>query len=436
MRHRVSFFAALLLAVSACTGGSNPTTTAAETTLPDNTSTTSVPAQSTTTTDTFEPLREVELLGEELPPDTETQLLDLVVAAQLVRELPFLTPPKVRVVTNEELAALVREDIEENSEDLPADEALYQALGLLAEEADLEAIVTDLYGEQVAGFYDGEIGEMVVPARDGEFSLLQQGTVIHELVHALTDQHFQFHGVFEAMIEEERLDEASAYQALIEGDASFAELEWIGTLSQREIGQILAETLTIDSSALDGAPRFLTESLFFPYQDGLTFTQSLFSQSGWAAVNAAYDDLVTLPGSTEQILNPSDFAVDLPVPVALPEVDLDGYTLERTSVWGELGFQIMLNQGSGVTTLSSATDGWAGDAYYQWFNGEEAALLIAYQGDTDRDVDEMESALEVFAAELAPSDSFVEVIRADGLLYFVVADIEEVGQQIVTAVGG
>jgi hypothetical protein len=162
------------------------------------------------------PVTQPDLSGlEGVSEEVRAQLAELINVAQEMRGLPFLTPPVIRIVTEEELEALVRADIEEQSEDFPADEALYKMLGLLSDTVDFEQIVLDLYGEQVAGFYDGDTGEIVVPARDDGFSLIQQGTMVHELVHAITDQHFGFNDIFQAMIDEDRLDQATAYQALI-----------------------------------------------------------------------------------------------------------------------------------------------------------------------------------------------------------------------------
>ncbi len=139
------------------------------------------------------------------------------------------------------------------------------------------------------------LGEIVVPARQDGLSLLQQGTMLHELVHALTDQHFGFDVLFQAMVDEERLDEATAYQALIEGDATLAEVMWVQSLSQQELGRFVAESLEIDSSSLDAVPQFIRDSLLFPYDTGLRFVQELFEAGDWNAVNNAYS---TFPGAS------------------------------------------------------------------------------------------------------------------------------------------
>ena len=441
MSRRLLLILALVLVVAACTGSANPSTTTSgegpsSTATPGDTTTTADDGL-TTTTAGAPPVTEPDLSGlEGVSDEVKAQLEDLIRVAQEIRELPFLTPPTITIVSEERLEALVREDIEEEAEDFPADESLYKMLGLLNENANFEQIVLDLYGEQVAGYYDGDTGEIVVPAREDGFSLLQQGTLVHELVHAITDQHFGFNDTFQTMIDEDRLDQATAYQALIEGDATLAEVLWVQTLTQGEVGEFLAESLQIDTASLDAAPRFLTESLIFPYDSGLAFTQDLYFQaSGWTEVNEAYSVMPALPASTEQVINPDDYTRDLPVDVSIPSVEVAGYDLERTSVWGEQGFRILLNQGEGVETLATAADGWGGDSYHQWYDGENAALLVTFVGDTRADVDELEDALLSFANQDFPEEKFVWVEQLDGTLYFIAADETPVGESIRAAVG-
>lgn len=439
MSRRLSLVVAFLVVFAACNGEDTSTTTTdpAVTTTTVSASTTTSTRDTTTTTAAVVTTTAPDLSDlEGVPDQVRTQLEELIRVAQEIRELPFLSPPRITVVTEEELEARVREDLIEDPEEFAADESLYKMLGLLNVEADFEQLLLDLYGEQVAGFYDGETGEIVVPAREDGFSVLQQGTMVHELVHALTDQHFSFHDVFQAMIDEDRLDEAAAYQALIEGDATLAEVLWAQTLTQQELGEFIAESLEVDTEALNSAPRFVRESLIFPYDTGLGFTQQLYVEAGgWAEVDAAYDELVGLPGSSEQVITPDDYRRDLPMEVDIPDVELAGYDLVRTSVWGEQGFRLLLNQGEGADTVATAADGWGGDSYHQWFDGENSAVLIVYAGDTPTDVAELERALVAFAEQDFPEDHFAWVEQADGYLYFIASTVPATGEQIRAAAG-
>ncbi len=441
MLRRLVFFIAMILVVGACTIGTVVTssTVAGGATAPGSSApvtVTTTPEGSTTTTEAMPPVTPPDLSDlTDLSAGVQNQLEDLIITVQEIRDLPFLSPPIITVVTDAELEARVRGLIEEEAEDFPADDALYKLLGLLDQEADLESMLTDLYGDQVAGFYDGETGEIVVPASQEGLSLLQQGTMLHELVHALTDQHYGFDALFRAMVDEERLDEATAYQALIEGDATLAEVMWVQSLSQQELGRFVAESLEIDSSSLDAVPQFIRDSLLFPYDTGLGFVQELFAAGDWNAVNNAYSTFPGLPGSSEQVITPADYQRDLPLVVELPAITINNYDLERTSVWGEGSFRIMIDQVLGESIGAEAADGWGGDSYHQWFDGENAAFLLVYKGDTARDLEELRSALLDYARTAVPDEDFVWVETEEGVLYFIAADETSVGELIRAAVG-
>lgn len=438
MVRRLVLIVAFAFIIAACTdtSGETTTTSAGETTTTVDDGTTSTTGQTTTTTTLVEPTWD-ELPGiESLPAEVQDELLALVRTTEEIRGLRFIEPPIISVVTEEELESLVRQQIEEDADDFPADAALYKLLGLLDDEIDLASMLTELYGEQVAGFYDGDTGELVVPIREEGFSVVQRATMVHELTHSLTDQQLQFHDVYMAMFDQNRLDEAAAYQALIEGDASLAELLYLQTLSQRELGEFFAEALDIDTAALDSAPAFIQDSLLFPYDSGLAWVQQHYLRDQWETINAAYLEMPTLPGSTEQIITPDDYERDLPQVVDATAPSVDGYELERESVWGEFGFRVMLDQILGESVGIEAADGWGGDYYAQWFDGQNAALLILFQGDTDRDTEELRTALLDYALAAVAEEDWVWVEVFDDRLAFIASDEQAVGESILASVGG
>ncbi len=259
--------------------------------------------------------------------------------------------------------------------------------------------------------------------------------MVHELVHALADQHHAYHVPLQEMSEGDRFDEASAYLALVEGDAQLAELLWIETLSQSELGQLAVELFQLDRSVFESAPLFIQDALIFPYDSGLNFVQSLYEGGGWASVDAAYATFPTLPPSTEQVITPADLGRDLPLVVEIPDIEIPGYQLVVASSWGEFGFRIMLDQVVGAVDAARAADGWGGDTYYQWFDGENAAIVIGIKTDSARDLVELEDALVAFAFESVPDEDFVWVETVGDILYFIAADEGQVGFDIRAAVG-
>ncbi|MDH3190582.1 MAG: hypothetical protein OEM39_08125, partial [Acidimicrobiia bacterium] len=138
---RASLAVVIVVVLAACDTGSTATTTDGVGT----TTTTTIVVGETTTTQPSQPI--TELPGtEDLPQDVREELLVLVNLTQDLRELGFTEPPLISVVSDAELEARVRAQIEEEAEDFPVDEALYKLLGLLSPTADLTTLLTDLYG--------------------------------------------------------------------------------------------------------------------------------------------------------------------------------------------------------------------------------------------------------------------------------------------------
>jgi hypothetical protein len=441
---RFVFLLVLAVALVACNNGSSSETTT--TTQPTVTAETEAPtttvAEVTTTTEGDMP--DVTPLGlENLTPELRSEVLELVELTQELRELRFLEPPVITVVDYEELARRVRETIEEEVDGIDADEALYALLGLIPADSDLLALYTDLYGEQVAGFYDGDEGELVIPS-ESSLTPLQRATLIHELTHALTDQHFDMSDNYEALVDEERFDEASAYLSVIEGDATLTEILYIQDLPVAEQQALISESLEADSTAFDAAPRFIRDSLIFPYQEGFAFTQRLFQLGGFFEIEKAYSKP---PLSTEQIIEPRDFGRDLPIEVAAPTQTLDGYELVYDSVWGELGFDTMFDQILGDDASRTASDGWGGDRYSYFYDGTEAALVLNYRADSERDAEEMETALvayvqaamavgnrtQIAGFDVFSGEDFAAVVRDGSAVTFVAASDPGAG---TTLIGG
>ncbi|MDX1447540.1 MAG: hypothetical protein R3246_00620 [Acidimicrobiia bacterium] len=439
MKHRSFLLIAVVLFVVSCTGTSSDTTaTTAPTTAVPSTETTSTEPPATTSTTLDLPVRPDGI--EALSPEMQQEILDLIAVTEEIRGLRFLQPPIIVVVTPEELAERVRASISEEIGDVPADEALLKVLGLLDPEVDLLQLYLDLYGEQVAGYYDGDVGELVVPAGDS-FSELQKATLVHELVHALTDQRFGFNDTYESLIDEQRFDEAVAFLAVIEGDATLTEVQYIQRLSLESQQALLAELFGTDSPVFDSVPEFLQNSLVFPYEQGLVFVQRAFEIGGFDEVNRLY---VEPPVSSEQIIEPRDYQRDMPVEVSVVPPALSGYEVVFESVWGELGFALMFDQVLGGA--DAAVSGWGGDAYVQWFDGTDAALLLTYRGDEPSDLDEMYEALVAYASTMAvdgsedfaggilfEGDDFAFVRVTGDSVTFVAAGTPVTGRQIVAS---
>ena len=97
------------------------------------------------------------------------------------RGLPFLEVPTITILDEAEFTERVNADLRADidQEELAGQEALFKLLGMLDADDDLYEIIVTLYTEQVAGFYDGDTKEMVVPASVDGITPLQEIVVAH-----------------------------------------------------------------------------------------------------------------------------------------------------------------------------------------------------------------------------------------------------------------
>jgi len=399
-------FAAALLAlglvVTACDTATTTETTIASgaTTTTSETTTTAV---SPPTTDPAAPPTVIasDSLDQAVVDRLTEQILELIAVTEDVRGLPFLTNPTVTILSPEEFADRVRAVLEEeiDGEELEVDTRLMQLLGLLSPEDDLEAMLIDLYSERVAGFYDGDTGEMVIGGEAADLTPLTASVVVHELVHALTDQHFIFYDDYQAMWDEERYDEGAAFQSLIEGDATYFQLVYIQELPLADQMAVATEALAQINAAsvINSVPSWIQDDLAFPYDTGQLFVESLVSSGGIAAIDAAY---IERPISTESVMHPSRYGTGEGVLSVDPlAIELPGYEVHETSTYGEWGFRLLLGGRSAPGVAPQAANGWGGDSYQVLYDNDDVVFALAYKGDTEEDAFELADALITLVGE-------------------------------------
>ena len=402
---------ALSMLAAACdAGGSTETSVVVSN---DETTTTTIETSTTTSTQPGdEPAGPIVSAGagvsDEVVEQLTAQIVSLVTATEDVRGLPFLSQPIVTILSPEDLEARVRADIAEeiDPEALSIDSRLLKLMGLLEPDDDLEKMLIDLYGEQVAGFYDGDTQEMVIGGEASELTPYTKSVVVHELIHALTDQHFLFNDDYEAMWDEQRYEEASAFQALIEGDATYFQFVYMQELPLAEQLALATEALQLfEESSTDSVPDWILNDLSFPYESGQVFVESLVSSGGIAAVDQAYTDR---PTSTEVIMHPSRYAAGEGVLSVPPiEIEVPGYEVHETSSYGEWGFRVLLDGSAAPGVSAQAANGWGGDSYQVLYDDDDVVFALAYKGDTEEDAFELADALIAYVAEtLAMGEGF------------------------------
>jgi len=367
-----------------------------------------------------------------VPSERLTLLADRVETA---RELGFRAPVAAESVTPEGVPALLEAELD--SAMPPArianEEALAKALGLLPPGADLRTILLAWQSQAVAGFYSPATRRLFVvegagAAGGGEGS----GVLVHELAHALQDQHTR---LLAARIGIESNDDLQfALGAFLEGDALWTELrdEALTTGFPQSTGAEFAARFAVDAPDGAAVPRLLRESFLRQYP----LASELVERGGVAALTAALTDP---PLSSEELLHRERYLVaSARRPLALfPEpaerfAPEPGCELVASSSYGELGLGVWLRDaGLGEAEAARGAEGWDGDR--AWLLGCRRGAVVAWLIQLDRESDAIE--LEALArhargpARVAGAPP-VGIARA-GLRVLLFAGLEPAGRRFL-----
>jgi uncharacterized iron-regulated protein len=174
----------------------------------------------------------------------------------------------------------------------------------------------------------------------------ERGVLIHEMVHALQDQHFSLKKLHEAKYGS---DAELALAALIEGDATFTMIEVLKK-DQPRVSAML-------DAPLDKAQNFQNA---FLYAQGARYVKARKEKGGWESVNNAYR---FRPDSTAVILHPAE---------KVSTIDLG-----PGEVVGEYGIITMLRGQPETAALAmKAAEGWRGDRTIRFEQGK--AWTVAF----------------------------------------------------------
>jgi hypothetical protein len=331
-------------------------------------------------------------------PGRRITLDDLAEEVARIRELPLQRRLRARVVSQEALGRKVSDLAfsELDAAEVAADERLLTALRLAPPDIDLAGILEALYREQILGLYVPEERTLYVKGGRDRASAAQRITSAHEITHALQDQSFDLVALQESV--EDDSEASLALLSLIEGDAVLTQQLWSEqhqTPAQRQ--EALRDTST-GGEALATAPEYLRNSLFFPYQHGVTFVLELYRAGGFAAIDAAY---ANPPTTSEQILHPDKYlAGEGADAIRTPRRPGPGWRRDATYPFGEFDLQqMMLAVGPAQATVVS--EGWGGGEIRSWRRDGRTAVALALSFDTAQDAAEACDAMPRWYAQVA-----------------------------------
>lgn len=424
---RVSFLLILLLVLAACTTSDDSSDDVDEPTPEPTAAVDDTPPEPTPDpTATEEPTPEpsptatVEPDDEDISVDLDAFVDQVVENVVELRGLEMLEELQFDVMSRDELAEMLEEEIEIEQADID----LYWVMRLIDDrELDLEQLMVDAQAADIYGFYDTETQETYIIAEDDDLSAMEEVFLAHEITHALQDQHFSL-DLLDS--EDNDYDRMTAFLAMVEGDAVLTQeiyaQAYLDADQQMEYQrEAMSAMLNEDANAaLDALPPYIIESLTFPYVAGPMFMLQVFD----GELNSLDEYLENPPVSTQQVMNPSAYLngeIADPVDVQIPDTfgaPGDDWNLYDEGTIGVFDLTIMFEE-NGVADPDDVLEAWSGSRFVMYENGVDVVLVLTSQWADDTVAADFESLLVETMADYSQEDG---VWMGDGRFHSIVSE--------------
>jgi hypothetical protein len=316
--------------------------------------------------------------------------------------LPIKSTVKRQITSRAEVESYLKGKFEEDAgaKRMQRDEIVLKKFGLLDHDFALKPFLLALLTEQVEAYYDSKT--KTVNMLDWVDIEEQKPVLAHELTHALQDQRVDLDkwndqtpddvsvnspGDTDHLAKDE-LD--TARDAVVEGQATAVMMDYIlkpmgkSLVKDPEIMDFVKQQMSVsdNSPVLARAPLLLSESLLFPYREGLSFEQDVWMDKGQtAAFPGALD---RPPTSTWEIMNPREYErKSTPAVPQLPNIHplVDKlYKPYDIGQVGQLDLLILAKIFGGEKVAGDLTPAWNGGIY--WAGQQLSATTAAEQGST------------------------------------------------------
>jgi hypothetical protein len=325
-----------------------------------------------------------------ITPDEARQLFSLV--DELLKfssqesGLPIKSEVKRQLTTRADVEHYLTEkfDEDEHAKRMQRSEIVLKKFGLLDRDFNLKPFLLALLKEQIEAYYDPK--SKTVNLLDWISVDEQKPVLAHELTHALQDQHLDLDKWSEQTppdvsltssedsdhLAKDELD--TAREAVTEGQATAVMMDNIlkpmgkSLIGDPEIVEYIKQQMagSENSPMLARAPLLLSESLLFPYREGLSFEQDVWMDRGkTAAFTGALDHP---PSSSWEILNPREYEQGhVPAIPYLPDIHplVDStYRPYDIGQVGQLDLHILAGLFGGDSAARDLTPAWDGGIYW------------------------------------------------------------------------
>ncbi|MEW6202238.1 MAG: hypothetical protein AB1546_09700 [bacterium] len=300
-------------------------------------------------------------------------------------------------------------------------------LGFYIDVTESEEELIEQYARGIAGIYDDEDKNIYVVMRetreairielairgckifdypelsDEEEELIVLAILVHEMTHALQDQHYDLKNLKDKY--KHNSDATYAIMALVEGMAEFVEDEFwdneFGGRRRRDyvddqynLYTLLDEIRLKESKGVDilsVANKDICGRLnshknllgFFKYVYGLALVEKAGMKYGWNDVKTLFN---RYPLSSEQVIHPEKYfdedSIDLPTFIGYPdfyEVLSEDFIFYDSDSLGEFQMYLLVKDlALSPQDAIKTTEGWDGDRYYAFRDPDDHEIMFAW----------------------------------------------------------
>ena len=299
-----------------------------------------------------------------------------------IRDRKFHSDVPVDVMTREEFREM--RDARESDETFNRwNDQVWKGLFIVGEDESSEEAIGTVFGGAVAGFYSPAEDRVVIVTDDGDNPVVDGSTLLHELGHAMQDQH---HNLSDPQYRGATQDADLAIDGIVEGEVVHMEDVYEERCDSGEWECV--ETPETDGPDDDGPDPnlgiFLT--VYQPYSDGPGYAADIIEEDGWEGIADRMDDP---PKSTTQVIHRTDRE---PTPIEYEHTAESGWEhypdqgVEGADTVGEASIYAMFwyqARTYGAETLSDTevrqpynyvsepSSGWANDVLYPYRRGDD-----------------------------------------------------------------
>jgi hypothetical protein len=317
--------------------------------------------------------------------------------------LPIKSQVKREITSRAAVESYLNEKFneDEGAKRMQRGEIVLKKFGLLNRDFILKPFLLSLLKEQIEAYYDYKT--KTVYMLDWVNIEEQKPVLAHELTHALQDQHSDLNKWNDQTPVDVSLDFAgdtdhlardemdTAREAVVEGQATAVMMDYVlkpmgkSLVKDPELTEVLKQKMTGSASSpvLARAPLLLSESLLFPYREGLSFEQDVWMDQGQTAAFAGTMDHP--PTSSWEIFNPREYEKrHVPALPLLPNIHplVDKlYKPYDIGQIGQLDLHILTEFFGGEKADRDLTPAWDGGLY--WAGQRLNATTAAEQASTN-----------------------------------------------------